>query len=251
MGRPKGSKNKPKVPAPVMLTETISAAAPVTVSILNPLPLIQVDHVTGEVLRDRSLMDDGVSDLVARRIVLKRAIWDKILAMTEELKEKRGITSTPVEVLAIVIDSGLGLVERGGEPKPSASFTDEEESVSSLKSSLEDSRKEFEDLQAQHAECPAQSTLDTAERKVEELDTEVGELKEEIEKLEIENEELEEKLRDTTDLALVARWAYERGASFADIFLTCASDEARATVQKVYTESVPAMPAECFEWQSK
>jgi regulator of replication initiation timing len=57
-------------------------------------------------------------DVVARRVILRRDRWEQVDAMTRALSTERGILASPAEVLAIVIDAGLGCVDSRGKPKP-------------------------------------------------------------------------------------------------------------------------------------
>ena len=50
------------------------------------------------------------SDLVARKVVLRRDRWDSLLKLTNALRAQRGIVASPAEVAAIVLDAGLNVI---------------------------------------------------------------------------------------------------------------------------------------------
>ncbi|HYE89683.1 MAG TPA: hypothetical protein VEA38_01630 [Terriglobales bacterium] len=50
-------------------------------------------------------------DLVARRIIMRRELWDRIVAVSETL-QARGIVASPTDVAAIALEAGVGEAER-------------------------------------------------------------------------------------------------------------------------------------------
>jgi transposase len=50
------------------------------------------------------------SDLVARRIVLRRDRWEALLGLASALQSQRGVAASPAEVAAIVLDAGLNVI---------------------------------------------------------------------------------------------------------------------------------------------
>lgn len=60
---------------------------------------------------------DAKGDVVARRLVMRREVWDELVGLAEELKARRGIEVAPTDVAAIAIEAGMAEVAKPA-PKP-------------------------------------------------------------------------------------------------------------------------------------
>lgn len=71
-------------------------------------------------------MDDlGTDDaeMVARRIVMRRAVWDQLVGLAEELSQQRKAEVLPADVAVVALEAGLAEVRRGAtKPSKSASL---------------------------------------------------------------------------------------------------------------------------------
>lgn len=66
--------------------------------------------------------EDTNDETVARRIVMRREIWDELVHLADALRETRGIEVTPTDVAGIALEAGLSEVRRSQEaPAPGRS----------------------------------------------------------------------------------------------------------------------------------
>lgn len=49
-------------------------------------------------------------DMVARRIVMRRELWDELVKLAERVKAARGIEVSPTDVAALAIEMGMAEV---------------------------------------------------------------------------------------------------------------------------------------------
>ena len=56
---------------------------------------------------------DAPEDTVARRIVMRREIWEQLVLLADALRETRGIEVTPTDVATVALEAGLTEVRRG------------------------------------------------------------------------------------------------------------------------------------------
>lgn len=90
------------------------------------------------------------------------------------------------------------------------------------------------------------------ERKFNEMEEAKEEAEKNEEALADKIEILEEKALEGGDLALLARWCFENGASLNQVqgaLFPEGSPEGTDIINKVFTGAVPCMPNECFKWQ--
>lgn len=76
--------------------------------------------------READVDDLGGADdaeMVARRIVMRRAIWDQLVSLAEELSQQRKAEVLPADVAVVALEAGLAEVRRGAtKPSKSASL---------------------------------------------------------------------------------------------------------------------------------
>jgi hypothetical protein len=66
--------------------------------------------------RSQATSSDSKSETVARRIVLRRDVWDQLVHLADLLKDSRDLDVTPTDVAVIALEAGLREVQ-GLRPK--------------------------------------------------------------------------------------------------------------------------------------
>jgi|CXWL01.1.fsa_nt_gi hypothetical protein len=65
-------------------------------------------------------MDELQDDHVARRIVMRREVWDNLVHLADALRESRGIEVTPTDVATIALEAGMSEVRKAAETATAA-----------------------------------------------------------------------------------------------------------------------------------
>jgi len=73
----------------------------------TPIEQALLRHATDKAVDGMVLSDD----YVARRIVMRRDLWEELVKLAEALKETRGITVSPTDVAAIALEAGMAKVK--------------------------------------------------------------------------------------------------------------------------------------------
>jgi hypothetical protein len=60
------------------------------------------------------------SDLIEKKIVIRRDRWDALVQLTETLRSERAVKAEPSEVAAIVLEAGLGAIIEESRNRPAA-----------------------------------------------------------------------------------------------------------------------------------
>jgi hypothetical protein len=82
-------------------------------------------RLCGREKRGKDVDDLGTDDaeMVARRIVMRRAVWEQLVGLAEELSQQRKAEVLPADVAVVALEAGLAEVRRGAtKPSKSASL---------------------------------------------------------------------------------------------------------------------------------
>lgn len=67
-----------------------------------------------------SIDDEVMEDVVARRIIMRREVWDSLVHLSDAFCAARGIDVTPTDVATIAVEEGIKLLtdRMNGQAKP-------------------------------------------------------------------------------------------------------------------------------------
>lgn len=71
-----------------------------------------------------SLFPEDAEDTVARRIVMRRGVWEQLVHVATALRETRGVEVTAIEVARIALEAGVSEMQRTASGKQRRPLTD-------------------------------------------------------------------------------------------------------------------------------